>query len=253
MESRLGYSRPFTHIQAGKTFLKEILLDQSDELHLSCPQKDPDCPVLNELHRLQREVKRLEGLTQIDPLTGLFNFRHLVHALEAEIERSKRTGLPTSLIMIDLDRFKSINDHYGHESGNEVLKEVARVFFENIRRIDIPCRYGGEEFAIILPGTYLPQAALTAERLRFALEKNKFRLKNETVKVTASFGVAIYDGSEDLSPEAFIERSDVHLLEAKAKGRNRVCVVESKEGVRPEGVTLDEKKMLFDKAHQGES
>jgi len=228
-------------------------LDQSDDLYQSCPQKDPDCPVLDELQRLQKEVKRLEGLTQTDPLTGLFNFRHLLVALEGEIERARRTGLPTSLIMIDLDHFKKINDTYGHESGNYVLKEVARIFIENIRRIDIPCRYGGEEFAIILPGTHLPQAALTAERLRFALEKTEFRLKNKTVKVTASFGVETYDGLEDLTAETFIERSDVYLLEAKAKGRNRVCVAESKEDVKSEGVTLDEKKMLFSNAPQGES
>lgn len=227
-------------------------MDQFRELQESCPLKDQECPVIDELRRLKEECERLQELSQTDALTGYFNFRYLILALEGEMERTQRTGLFTSLVMIDLDYFKQINDTYGHESGNKALKCATSIWRENIRRIDIACRYGGEEFVIILPGTRLPRAVHVAERLRAALADSPVELDDELVRLTASFGVDVYRGRENLSARAFIERTDRFVLEAKAKGRNCVCFEEKEIAVAPTGVTDEEKKALFNKPHRPE-
>ena len=220
-------------------------MDQPLQLHEPCPLKNQGCPVVDELRRLKEEVKSLQELSQTDTLTGFYNFRYLLTALEGEMERTRRTGLSTALIMIDLDNFKLINDTYGHESGNKALQWSSRIWRENIRRIDIPCRYGGEEFAVILPGARLPQGVRTAERLRVVLGNSPVNLNSEVVRLTASFGVDTYGGRENLSVEAFIKRTDQFLLKAKAKGRNRVCYEESKTTVTPTEITDKERQALF--------
>lgn len=220
-------------------------MDQFRELQESCPLKNQECPVIDELRRLKEDCKRLQELSQTDALTGYFNFRYLLSALEGEMERTQRTGLFTSLVMIDLDYFKQINDTYGHESGNKALQWSTDIWRENIRRIDIACRYGGEEFAIILPGTRLPRAVHVAERLRIALADSPVELDGELVRLTASFGVDVYKGRENLSAKAFIERTDRFVFEGKAKGRNCVCFEEQEIAVVPTGVTDEEKKALF--------
>jgi diguanylate cyclase (GGDEF)-like protein len=162
-------------------------------------------------------------MLQTDPLTGLFNYRYLMLALDREMERSKRSGLTFGLIMIDLDYFKRINDTYGHQAGNAALQWVGNIWCSNLRRIDIACRYGGEEFAIILPGTYLLQAVQAAERLRSMLENSPLDLNGERVPLTASFGVEVFNTKDLVSPDELIYRADCFLQEAKQKGRNRVC------------------------------
>ena len=225
--------------------MKGAPLDQHLELREPCPLKNQGCPVVDELRRLKQEVKRLQALSNTDTLTGLFNFRYLLTALEGEMERTRRTGLSTAFIMIDLDNFKRINDTYGHESGNRALHWTSRIWRENIRRIDIPCRYGGEEFAIILPGARLPQAIRTAERLRALLVDSPVNLNNELVRLTASFGVDAYRGRENLSVEAFIKRTDHFLLKAKAKGRNCVCYEEINTTIAPTEITDKEREALY--------
>ena len=210
-----------------------------------CPIKDQACPLADELERLKEECKRLIEISQLDSLTGFFNFHHLLTALGEEMERVRRTGLYTSLVMIDLDHFKRVNDTYGHESGNKALKWATKIWRENIRRIDIPCRYGGEEFAIILPGIGLPQAVRTAERLRALLANSPVRLKNRKVRLRASFGVNAYKGIENLSVEAFIERTDEFLLRAKRKGRDCVCYDEGEMVKTPTEITDEEREELF--------
>ena len=144
-----------------------------------CPAGLETCPVLPELRRLeeeyrllQEECRRLQKLSQTDPLTRLFNRGYLMISLEQEMERTRRTGFPTSLIMLDLDHFKRLNDTYGHQFGDEVLCRVAVLLKDNIRKLDIPCRYGGEEFVVILPGTRLPQAVRLAVRLNDTLAQS---------------------------------------------------------------------------------
>jgi diguanylate cyclase (GGDEF)-like protein len=147
--------------------------------------------------------------------------------------------------MIDLDNFKRLNDDYGHEAGNKALQWSSSLWRSNIRRIDLPCRYGGEEFSIILPGSRLIQSVRAAERLRTALAGAPLQLSEETVNLTASFGVDACGEREDLSVEEFIKRTDQHLLEAKSKGRNRVCFDESKVRAVSTEVVAEERKALI--------
>ena len=210
-----------------------------------CPVKDQGCPLIERVRQLEEECARLQELTHIDELTGFFNYRYLLEALESELERTRRSGIPTGLIMIDLDNFKRLNDDYGHEAGNRALQWSSNLWRSNIRRIDMPCRYGGEEFSIILPGSRLTQAVRAAERLRTALAGAPLQLDEETVNLTASFGVDAYGEREDLSVEEFIKRTDQYLLEAKSKGRNRVCFDESKVRTASTEVVAEERKALI--------
>jgi len=209
-----------------------------------CPAHQNQCALWDEIERLRAECERLRKLTRVDSLTGFYNFRHLVEALEGEMERTRRTGFPTGLIMIDLDHFKYINDTYGHETGNLALRWCAKVWRERIRRIDIPCRYGGEEFTIILPGTRLPQAIKAAERMRLALAESPFHSGVRTIPITASFGVDVYTAREYLSASEFIKRADRCLMDAKQNGRNRVCYPTKKEEPTPTQITQEEKAAL---------
>jgi diguanylate cyclase (GGDEF)-like protein len=210
-----------------------------------CPLGGTDCPLCAEVQRLQAEVERLQELSHTDPLTGLYNFRYLLIALDQEMERTRRTGLPTSLIMVDLDHFKRINDTFGHPGGDEALRWVSKIWQDNLRRIDILCRYGGEEFAIILPGTRLPTAVRAARRLQATLEKSPLKLQGQEVMLTASFGVETYTGRESLSVKAFIKKADRFLLGAKQNGRNRVFFEEEEAQPRESTeITMDERAAL---------
>ncbi len=212
-----------------------------------CPLGLEDCPALQIIRRLQKECKRLLEISQTDPLTGLFNRRYLLNALDREMERTRRTGLATSLIMIDLDNFKKVNDIYGHRSGDAVLQEVGQIWRRNIRKLDIPCRYGGEEFVIILPGTRQPHAVRLAERLKSALGDQAVELDEVAVSVTASFGVDTYVAQENLSAEAFLDRVDQLLLQAKALGRNLVHHQEGDKARQTTEVTPEERLAIFPK------
>ena len=198
-----------------------------------------------ELEKLRIEVDRLTELTQTDRLTGLYNFHYLMTALEHELERTHRSGVPTSIIMIDLDFFKKVNDTYGHQAGNEALKHAAELWKQQVRVIDIVCRYGGEEFTLVLPGTNLSKATRTAERLRKALEQSSVEYEGQIIPLTGSFGVAVYTAKDQYTAAEFIRRADEYLLKAKAGGRNRVCG-EDDDSVAPRtGITFDERNALF--------
>jgi diguanylate cyclase (GGDEF)-like protein len=210
-----------------------------------CPLGAEDCPLWAETQRLQDECDRLRELSHTDPLTGLFNRRYMKNVLDQEMERTRRTGLPTSLIMIDLDFFKRINDTYGHQAGDEALKWVSLVWRKNLRRIDIPCRYGGEEFAMVLPGTRLQAALRAAKRLQTALSNSPVQLGGRQVFLTASFGVDSFTAREEVTVRSFVKRADSYLLEAKIKGRNRICSQKPENVQRTPEVTVDERIALF--------
>ena len=188
-----------------------------------CPAGDDECTNLSEVKRLQEEIRRLSALVRTDELTKLFNFRYFTLALSLEMERTRRSGQPTCLIMLDLDHFKAINDVHGHEVGNVVLSHISDLIRKAIRRLDIPCRYGGEEFTLILPDTTLEQGIRFANRLRVIIENTPVQTLSMQLEIGASFGVDVYARGDQISEKEFVEKVDGFLYLAKQEGRNQVC------------------------------
>ena len=189
----------------------------------SCPRGNEDCPIFEEISSLKQHVEELNNLVQTDSLTGLYNNRYLKHTLEQEMERTNRTRQPTTFILLDIDHFKRFNDTHGHIVGDHVLQHLARILKTAVRKIDIPCRYGGEEFGIILPSTPILVGTQVAERLRFAIETTPIQHNDEQLTITASLGVDSYFYNSHDDVEKFIERADMQLYKAKENGRNQVC------------------------------
>jgi two-component system, cell cycle response regulator len=156
----------------------------------------------------------------IDPLTGLPNRRALMERLQQEWARIERHGGQLSFIMADVDNFKHVNDHYGHNIGDKLLQEVAGAISGQCRETDLPARYGGDEFAIIVPGDAAPTAVHLAERCRREIAKACVAVQNEIVGAVASFGVADIRGVTSVG--ALMKRADEALYRAKAAGRNQV-------------------------------
>jgi len=181
----------------------------------SCPVGETQCPIIAELIEL-RELARTDGLTK------LFNQRHFRDALKQEMERTQRSHNPTSLMFVDLDFFKTVNDKHGHEVGNLALKHVAQLLIDNLRRLDIACRYGGEEFVVILPGTDLFTGRYVAERIRMRIQTSPVQLKDGVLNLSASIGLDTYRADCADSADEFIARTDALLYRAKQTGRNKV-------------------------------
>jgi polar amino acid transport system substrate-binding protein len=173
--------------------------------------------IASQHQELMKKSEKLELLSITDQLTGLFNRRHINNTLATEIERIDRYNRPLSIIILDIDHFKKVNDTYGHQIGDTVLCRFAETISENIRKSDIAGRWGGEEFLIICPENDLEGVSIMAEHLRKVIEKTDFPVK---WKQTASFGVACYQPPE--TKDSFINRADRALYMAKENGRNRV-------------------------------
>ncbi|WP_301180397.1 GGDEF domain-containing protein [Thalassolituus sp. UBA3500] len=201
---------------------------------LSCPVGESHCVLFDEVATLRKQVVT-------DPLTGLFNVRHFRKSLEHELERTRRTGMTTALVMVDLDHFKSVNDTWGHEAGNLVLQTVAQLLQDQTRKLDICCRYGGEEFAVILPSTELMLARQVAERCLNALRNTLIPLESTDLQVTASIGVAVADNSSQTS-DRLIEDADECMYDAKKGGRNQV--VSKRPQPSQSAVSIDERDAL---------
>jgi two-component system cell cycle response regulator len=169
--------------------------------------------------RTRELVELLSKKAMIDGLTGLWNRTYLDAHVTIELSAARRSDQPLSCIMADVDCFKSINDTYGHSFGDDVLRAVAAIFTRNCRLEDIVCRYGGEEFTILLPNTPLAKASDLAQRLRLAIEAEPFLYRTDPVRVTCSFGVANLRAS---IPPSILELADQALYCAKHSGRNRV-------------------------------
>lgn len=171
------------------------------------------------LQELSQAMEQIEKLARTDPLTGLANRRHFDELFERERGRASRLHNPICAITVDLDHFKRVNDSYGHNAGDQVLKAVADCFRRHLRPYDVVARFGGEEFVILVPGATIEQAVQIAERLRLAI---RAIVLPELPPVSASFGVAAFAPGEP--SEALLERADAALYRAKHGGRDRVEV-----------------------------
>lgn len=155
-----------------------------------------------------------------DPLSGVFNRKKFYSELTKEIKRAERYGHNIALVMFDIDWFKEINDKYGHQTGDHVLQEIVKIVETNIRKTDVFCRYGGDEFVILMPETNIDGATHLAEKLKKSIEQHEFeQIKN----ITCSFGVSEYIEKE--GEDSFIKRVDTALYNAKNSGRNSVEVI----------------------------
>ncbi len=173
----------------------------------------------------QADNMRLEALARTDPLTQLLNRRALLQQLATEVERTRRYNAPLSILMIDVDEFKDVNDTHGHLAGDQVLIEVALLLARTARSVDSVARYGGDEFVIAVPETGEAGAIAFAERLRDKIQSHAFDIgKGQPLKLTVSIGVADFPEAKIESAEDLLECADQALYRAKAGGRNLVCV-----------------------------
>jgi len=179
--------------------------------------------VLNTMIATTIENANLFKLATIDGLTGLYVRRYFDIRLQEEITRLGRMESNLALVMTDIDHFKNVNDTYGHQQGDVILRDLAQIFRNAIRKdLDIPCRFGGEEFVVILPGTNLEGAIVFAERLRRKCEAYPYPYGNEFLHVTISGGVIAIDSKHILTKDDLVKAVDEKLYEAKESGRNRV-------------------------------
>jgi diguanylate cyclase (GGDEF)-like protein len=166
-------------------------------------------------------IRELDSLSRIDPLTKLSNRRDIFEKLEYEQAKFERYGKDFSIILGDIDYFKKINDQFGHDAGDYVLKEVSAIFKSSVRKVDNVSRWGGEEFLAVLTETNLSGAARVADKIRIAIEKHKFEFDKNPAQVTMSFGIACHAG-KDGKIDGLIKEADKLLYKAKEQGRNQV-------------------------------
>jgi diguanylate cyclase (GGDEF)-like protein len=211
-------------------------------LHLSFSGPEPDqrtdehCRRLESMERLAMTVadhlslalanlklrERLQEMSVRDPLTGLYNRRYMQETLEREIKRALRDSKPIGIIMLDVDHFKSVNDTHGHDAGDLVLKTLARFLGNSLRGEDVACRFGGEEFVLIMPGLCLKDSEAKAEKMRREIE-NTLRVQylDKSLSITVSIGVAAFPEHGGRA-DPLITKVDAALYEAKKQGRNRI-------------------------------
>lgn len=171
--------------------------------------------------------EKLKELVDTDDLTGLYNMRSLYQRLDFEMERGRRFHRDVCVVMMDMDYFKTVNDGHDHLFGSYVLSEVGKIIRANTRNVDIPARYGGDEFLVVLTETNYEGAMRFCERLRQHIEKTTFRSGDDTINLTASAGFAITNPGENISAKELVRRADHALYEAKRSGRNKVCFYKS--------------------------
>lgn len=179
---------------------------------------------------LQRQIEAIQSLqaqlteqANRDPLTGLYNRRYLNDSLQREFDRCARDGAPLSLLLMDLDHFKQVNDRHGHSAGDAVLRQVAAMLGHEMRSSDICCRYGGEEFLLVLPHVGQDAALVRAEQCRSGIAAHHWQADGQAFAVTLSVGVACMTDAP-MTPSALINLADQALYRAKADGRNRVSL-----------------------------
>lgn len=209
---------------------KALLEKQKKEQIISASSRTNRSKIKEKFSKLKKELdqavqhsKKLETKLNHDPLTGVFNRRAYTKRLDNEMERFKRYGSLFSMIIIDIDHFKKVNDTYGHAIGDKCLQEIAKRAAPVLRKNDMLARYGGEEFVAIMPETSSKGALAVAEKIRKTIEKIEFLYKQDTVKMTVSIGVSQVNEGE-ISHKHVFERADKALYRAKENGRNRVDI-----------------------------
>lgn len=191
---------------------------------------------------VQSVIDALCDLSSRDPLTGLSNRRAFCHVMEQELDRVARLGDDALLLMVDVDHFKPVNDVHGHLAGDKVLQQMAQRLLTCIRPMDSVARFGGEEFAVVLPNCSHSYSTVVAERIRQAVEAQPFELGDgKTLSLTVSVGGAFAPQWVRSGVSLWVERADRQLYRAKKEGRNRVCLEETFDTV----VSTEEKELLY--------
>jgi len=206
-----------------------MTMSETNEINPVCPVGESQCEWLSEIARLRDQVRELSDLVATDALTGLYNFRHFKTALQTEMDRSKRSGVPTSLVLADIDHFRAINEEQGREAGNAMLKQVAEICRGEVRTTDVVCRYGGEMFAIIFPETHLNFAVKVADRIRQEIADTPLQTESGDFNVTVSMGASVYVKTSVIDLVDFVDSVDRFVQEAKQSGRNCICHIDYAE------------------------
>jgi diguanylate cyclase (GGDEF)-like protein len=217
-----GYSAEYFYEDAINNGASDLIFKpiRLNELMLRINRVIRERSLINERDKM---IERLKKLSIRDPLTELYNSRHFYAQLEDEIQRSERYLHPLSLIFIDIDNFKAVNDTYGHMVGDQTLLLIAKKMQASLRSQDTAYRFAGDEFTIILPETTSDKAKFVADRIRSEMEKESLViLEQEITKITLSIGIAEYQRNE--KKEQFVHRADVTMYEAKKKGGNNIAV-----------------------------
>tara|TARA_R110000737_G_scaffold4096_4_gene13629 strand:+ start:571 stop:1515 length:945 start_codon:yes stop_codon:yes gene_type:complete len=219
----LSHSRPITtdsnFMAQNCTFLP---IEVEGEVERICVLIEDVTDVCHYQTQLNKALQELALSNRIDGLTQAFNRKHWEECLASEFSRACRHSYNLALVMLDLDKFKVLNDTFGHQGGDKALIDTAKVINDLLRMGDVFGRYGGEEFAVILPNTDLKGAEEVAERIRQTVAENTIEYQGQRINVTVSIGVAVIN-KQDLRYEDLISHADTALYQAKAKGRNRVC------------------------------
>ena len=185
--------------------------------------------LLSTNNRLQDINEKLHELSMTDTLTGIFNRLYFTKRFSYEYQRAIRYDIKLTCIMLDIDHFKKVNDTYGHQMGDEVLRGVSSVLRDGLRKVDLLARYGGEEIVIVLPETDIEHGLHVAERLRAAVESAEHELGGKTVKVTCSMGVSAMPHHQSRDADDLLRMADKAMYEAKDSGRNRVIAARKPE------------------------
>lgn len=216
-----------------------------DKTIISCPNGKDACPIFDEISQLRHEIEALRAEVTLDFLTGLYNKRYLDFCLSQEMERTLRSRQATTVVMLDIDHFKKVNDTWGHVAGDTVLQHIAKILANSVRKLDVCCRSGGEEFTIVLPSTPMLIGIQVAERIRQFIEETVVNVNGADIAVTASLGVNSFHHRSNMTQQAFLETVDTQLYRAKKAGRNQVCFATPQEERATLQVSSDERAALF--------
>jgi len=219
-------------------------MDDSSKQNLKCPVGEPECLWLEEIAKLRLQVSELTKLVSTDALTGLYNYRHFKELLLTEMDRSKRSGIPTTLVKIDLDHFKKFNDTHGHEAGDLVLKHAAGIIDNEVRTTDCVCRNDGDEFAIIFPETHLNLAVKVADRIREIIASSPVVHDKGEYNITASMGASVYMKTSIIDYDTFVDSVDEFLDEARQSGGNCICHIDYADLHKVTEIGYDKRLML---------